>query len=111
MIILTISSYQVANLLQTLLDASFLSLVSHKPAHKILRSLSEHVNPEIAFALLAESIRGPLEPFSVAQDRAIKESLVSPQEREKEKQKVDWRQRKKSSGVDIGVYTLEELVL
>jgi len=58
-----------------------------------------------------------LEPFAVGQGKAVKESLVTPQEREREKQKVDWWQRRKGAGaapgvgVDIGVYKLEELVL
>ena len=66
---------------------------------------------------MVEGLRGFLEPFAIAQGKALKESLVTPQEREREKQKVDWRQRRKGPGaapgvgIDIGVYKLEELVL
>jgi hypothetical protein len=44
--------------------------------------------------------------------------LVPKAEKEKERQKVDWRQRKKGvgaaiggPGAEIGMYTVEELVL
>jgi hypothetical protein len=58
-----------------------------------------------------------LEPFAIAQEKAVKASFVSKEEREKDKQKVDWRQRRigvgaaGGAGTDVGVYTLEELVL
>jgi len=100
-----------------MLDASFLTLLQHRPCHKILRSLSAHLKPEIEFANTIEGLRGFLDPFALAQDKAVKESLVTPQEREREKQKGDWRQRRKGPGAapgvgaDIGVYKLEELVL
>ncbi|KDR84273.1 hypothetical protein GALMADRAFT_133615 [Galerina marginata CBS 339.88] len=103
----------IVNLLQVILDAAFLSLLQHPPAHKILRRVQEQLNPEIAFAAAAETLRGPLEPFAIAQEKTVKESLISPQEREREKQKGDWRQRKRglTMGADIGLYKLEELVL
>lgn len=68
---------------------------------------------EITFSAAVESLRGLLEPFAIAQEKAVKESLVSPQERQREKQKGDWRQRRKGVNVaaDIGLYKLEELVL
>jgi hypothetical protein len=53
----------------------------------------------------------------VAQQKAIKESLIPPQEREREKQSIDWRQRKRGAGAapgvhpEIGVYRLEHLWL
>jgi hypothetical protein len=44
--------------------------------------------------------------------------LVPKAEKEKEKQKVDWRQRRKGvgaatggPGADLGLYTVEELIL
>jgi hypothetical protein len=60
---------------------------------------------------LAESLRGFLEPFAIAQERRIKESMVPEKEKEKERQKIDWRQRRKRFDGDVGVYQLEELVL
>lgn len=103
--------------IQIILDASFLALLQHAPAHKVLQSIHIQLNPEIAFAGAAETLRGPLEPFAIAQDKALKESLIPQQEREREKQKGDWRQRRKGVGAaagvaaDIGLYQLEELVL
>ncbi|KAF9478651.1 hypothetical protein BDN70DRAFT_879661 [Pholiota conissans] len=108
---------KVIDLVQCILDASFLSLLQYTPAHKVLRNIQTLLTPEIAFANAAETLRGPLEPFALAQEKAIKESLITPQEREREKQKGDWRQRRKGVGAapgvaaDIGVYQLEELVL
>ena len=60
---------------------------------------------------MVESLRGPLEPFAIAQEKKIKESMVPEKEREKERQKIDWRQRRKRFDGDVGVYQLEELVL
>lgn len=60
---------------------------------------------------MVESLRGPLEPFAVAQEKAIQESQIPKKEKEKEKQKVDWRQRRKRFDGDVGLYQLEELVL
>ncbi|KIM35166.1 hypothetical protein M413DRAFT_20795 [Hebeloma cylindrosporum] len=108
---------KITEILQIILDASFLTLLQHQPSHKIIRSLSAILRPEIAFANTIEGLRGFSEPFALAQDKAVKESLVTPQEREREKQKGDWRQRRKGVGAapgvgaDIGVYKLEELVL
>lgn len=108
---------KITNFIQTLLDSSFLLLLSHVPSHNILRKLSSQLTPEIAFAHAAQNLRGALEPFAIAQEKAVKGSLVSKEEREKDKQKVDWRQRKMGvgavggAGTDVGVYTLEELVL
>lgn len=102
---------------QAILDASFIALLQHPPAHKVLRVLNTQLGPEIAFADAAESLRGSLEPFALAQQKAVKESLIPPQEREREKQAIDWRQRKKGPGAapgvhpDIGVYRLEQLWL
>ena len=52
--------------------------------------------------------REKLEPFSIAQEKT-KESMVP--EKGKEREKIDWRQRRKRSDGDVGVYQLEELVL
>ncbi|PPQ94798.1 hypothetical protein CVT25_007435 [Psilocybe cyanescens] len=102
---------KAVELLQIILDASFLSLLQHPPAHKILKKLQDQLNPEISFGSAAETLRGHLEPFAIAQEKTLKESLVPAQEREREKQKGDWRQKRKDLAVDIGLYKLEELVL
>ncbi|KAF4619578.1 hypothetical protein D9613_004793 [Agrocybe pediades] len=104
---------KIVNLLQIILDASFLSLLQHPPAHKLLRKLQNQLNPEITFGAVVETLRGPLEPFAIAQEKTVKESLIPAQERERERQKGDWRQRRKNvnGGADIGLYKLEELVL
>ena len=102
---------QIIDFIQIVLDASFLSLLQHKGAHQVLQHINTQLYPEIAFANAIESLRGPLEPFAIAQEKAIKESMVPGKEKEKEKQKIDWRQRRKRFDGDVGVYQLEELVL
>ena len=105
------SYVKIIDFIQIILDASFLSLLQHKRAHEVLQRINTQLNPEIAFAKMAESLRGPLEPFAIAQEKKIKESMVPEKEREKERQKIDWRQRRKRFDGDVGVYQLEELVL
>ena len=102
---------KIIDFIQIILDASYLSLLQHKRAHQVLQSINAQLNPEITFAKMAESLRGPLEPFAIAQEKKIKESMVPEKEREKERQKIDWRQRRKRFDGDVGVYQLEELVL
>jgi hypothetical protein len=102
---------KIIDFIQIILDASFLSLLQHKRAHQILQRINAQLNPEVAYAKMVESLRGPLEPFAIAQEKKIKESMVPEKEREKERQKIDWRQRRKRFDGDVGVYQLEELVL
>jgi hypothetical protein len=109
-----INANQIVDLVQSILDTSFIALLQYTPAHKVLRAIHAQLSPEIAFAGAVETLRGPLEPFAIAQEKAVKESLISPQERERERQKGDWRQRRKAAAgvaADIGMYQLEELVL
>lgn len=103
--------YQVLAFLQTLMDASFLSLLQHPPAHQILKHLRAQLEPEVAFAELVELLRGPLEPFAVGHEKALKEAAIPEKEKREEREKGDWRQRRKAMRTDIGVYQIEELVL
>ncbi|KIK03283.1 hypothetical protein K443DRAFT_131500 [Laccaria amethystina LaAM-08-1] len=104
---------KVLAFLQTLMDASFLSLLQYPPAHQILKHLRAQLEPEVAFAELVEHLRGPLEPFAVGHEKALKEAAIPEKERKKEREKGDWRQRRneKAMRTDIGVYQIEELVL
>ena len=108
-------AFQITNLVQALLDSCFLSLLLYKPSHQILYDLSSQLTPEIAFTHAARDLLGALEPFSIAQEKSVRESMIPKDEKEREKQRADWRQRKKGAGAavraDIGIYTLEDLVL
>ncbi|KAG6897610.1 hypothetical protein C0992_013050 [Termitomyces sp. T32_za158] len=101
----------VLSFLRTLLDASFLTLLQHPPAHAILRQIQTQIEPEIVFTDDMEKLRGPLEMFSKAHTKAIREA---GQDKSK-KPLGDWRQRRKQAheqaGLSIGLYQLEELVL
>ena len=110
------SFYQITSHISALLDSSFVSLLSYKPSHQILQTILSQIAPEISFIHDARDLRGGLEPFAVLQERTLRESLIPKAEKEKEKSKVDWRQRRKgvgavTGGADIGIYALEELVL
>ena len=102
---------KIIDFIKVILDASFFSLLQHKRAHQVLQHINAQLNLEITFANTVESLRGPLEPFAIAQEKTIKESMVPEKEKEEQKQKIDWRQRRKKFDGDIGVYQLEELVL
>jgi hypothetical protein len=67
------SIVKIIDFIQVILDASFISLLQHKRAHQVLQSINAQLNPEIAFAKTAEPLRGPLEPFAIAQEKRIKE--------------------------------------
>ncbi|KAJ7273087.1 hypothetical protein C8J57DRAFT_1128769 [Mycena rebaudengoi] len=99
----------VLSFLQTVLDASFLALLQHVPAHRVLRKVLARIEPEIRLTEQVETLRGPLELFARAQAKAVRDG--------KEGKEVvgDWRQRRRlaheRSGMAVGVYQLEELVL
>ncbi|KAJ7243378.1 hypothetical protein B0H12DRAFT_1236417 [Mycena haematopus] len=100
---------QVLSFLQTILDASFLALLQHTPAHSVLRKVLSRIEPEIQLTEQVEMLRGPLEMFARAQAKAVREG-------KKEKNPGDWRQRRRleherSAMAVGGVYQLEELVL
>ncbi|EJD53658.1 hypothetical protein AURDEDRAFT_180088 [Auricularia subglabra TFB-10046 SS5] len=68
---------QTIAFLQTLLDATFLTLVQHPPLHPLLQRLQERLTPEIDLHIRMELLRGPLEQF----ERYLR--------RQKEKEKED----------------------
>lgn len=114
---------QILNFLQPLLDASFLTLLQHPPAHKILKNLKAHIEPEIAALSQTEKLRGLVEGFARAHAKAIKDAEEGKAKGGKsgggaagqEGSKKDWRQRRKEAheqvGMSVGMYQLEELVL
>ena len=111
MVIHSVIFRQVLSFLQTLLDASFLTLLQHPPAYDILRRIASDLEPELTRVDDMEQLRGPLEPFVRAQLKASRESIV---EGRKDGQ-VDWRKRRKAANaqtsVAVGLYRLEELVI
>lgn len=103
---------QVLAFLQTLLDSSFLKLLTYPPSHSVLRDILSDLEPELAFTDEIEQLRGPLEPFVRAHAKAVHEAAHGAQ---KPDLKVDWRRRRKEAheqaGMAVGVYQIEELVL
>ncbi|KAI0331319.1 hypothetical protein GY45DRAFT_1336311 [Cubamyces sp. BRFM 1775] len=108
---------KVLAFLQTLLDASFLALLSHTPAHALLRALAAHVEPVLATTSALENLCGPLEPFARA---AAKAQQQQQQQQAKDAQANagsgrDWRRKRKmaheQAAIAVGLYQVEELVL
>ncbi|KAI0751088.1 hypothetical protein C8Q80DRAFT_1099341 [Daedaleopsis nitida] len=97
---------------QTLLDASFLALLAHTPAHKLLRTLAAHIQPAIASAGELELLCGPLEPFARATAAKAK---AQTEAKDKGDSGKDWRRKRRmaheQAGMAVGLYQVEELVL
>ncbi|KAJ6488497.1 hypothetical protein C8R47DRAFT_1274615 [Mycena vitilis] len=101
---------KVLSFIQTVLDASFLALLQHTPAHHVLRKVLSRIDPEIQLTEQVDMLRGPLEVFARAQAKAVRDG------KEGTKDVGDWRQRRRlaherSAMAVGGVYQLEELVL
>ncbi|OCB87528.1 hypothetical protein A7U60_g5433 [Sanghuangporus baumii] len=58
---------------QAILDSSFLNLLQNRACHQFLRRISENITEIHSSNLELQSLRGPLEPFVRAQNRAIAE--------------------------------------
>ncbi|KAL6309768.1 hypothetical protein BKA93DRAFT_850203 [Sparassis latifolia] len=103
---------KVLAFLQTLLDASFLALLAHPPAHRLLHTLLARLQPELALLDEIEQLRVPLQPFAAAHARALYEGAHGPP---KTDTRVDWRRRKKmaheQAELALGLYQVEELVI
>lgn len=110
---------KILNFLQPVLDASFLVLLQHRPAHEVLKSLKVHIDPEIVALSQTEQLRGLVEGFAKAHEKAIKDAETGKGKNgkasEKEGSTRDWRHRRKEAheqvAMAIGAYQLEELTL
>ncbi|KAI0307076.1 hypothetical protein B0F90DRAFT_1684935 [Multifurca ochricompacta] len=95
--------------LRAILDATFVTLLQHTRSHKLLQSLSLHLQSELEIISELQLLHGPLELFAKAQEKMIFERQRPPAHLE------DWRRRRKlaharaSMGVDL--YQVEELVI
>ena len=101
---------QAIGFLQTLLDASLLTLVQHEPAHPVLARLAAHVGPELALQVEMERLRGPLEPFL-----RVACQPESDERRWKRGKDQAWRRRQqeanRTANIAVGVYQVERLVI
>ncbi|PIL37421.1 hypothetical protein GSI_01115 [Ganoderma sinense ZZ0214-1] len=105
---------KVLAFLQSLLDASFLALLAHTPAHKLLRALTAHIQPALEQTNELELLCGPLEPFARAAAAKAK-AQAEAKEGGKPDSGKDWRRKRKlaheQAGMAVGLYQVEELVL
>ncbi|KAI0776156.1 hypothetical protein BD413DRAFT_261764 [Trametes elegans] len=105
--------------LQPLLDASFLALLAHAPAHALLRTLAAHIEPALALTSALEPLCGPLAPFAQAAVKAqlAKEAAGSGNGGNSNNKDGgrDWRRKRKAAheqtAIAVGLYQVEELVL
>ncbi|KAI0677249.1 hypothetical protein C8Q78DRAFT_1088267 [Trametes maxima] len=109
---------KVLAFLQTLLDASFLALLAHPPAHRLLRTLAAHLEPALALTAALEHLRAPLEPFARAAAKAQQaraDGAAAKEAGAKTDGGRDWRRKRKmaheQAAVAVGLYQVEELVL
>ena len=109
---------KVLAFLQPLLDASFLALLSHTPAHALLRALAAHVEPVLAATSALENLCGPLEPFARAAAKAQQQQQAKDTQQQQQANAGsgrDWRRKRKmaheQAAIAVGLYQVEELVL
>jgi hypothetical protein len=114
---------QIVSFAQTFLDATFLTLLQHKPAQKLLRRLASLLEQEIAFTEAVQPLYGALDGFSRAHSGALREAETKGDKQASASRGVssgqepqeDWRRRKKrlreQSKAAIGLYQVEELAL
>ncbi|CAK5279326.1 unnamed protein product [Mycena citricolor] len=84
---------KILSFAQTLIDATFLTLLQHTAAHAILRRLLAHIEPEISLTEQVDSLRGPLGVFAQAQAKARRRAAFDRAE------------------MAVGIYQVEEIVL
>jgi hypothetical protein len=103
---------QLVEFLRTLVDASFLALLQHRPARALLQRLNAHLAPEAELFDELQRLRAPLDAFARA--HATREAGAHQKGREKGKEQ-DWRRRRKAAheraAVGVGLYQVEELYL
>ncbi|KAI0347456.1 hypothetical protein BDW22DRAFT_1351894 [Trametopsis cervina] len=103
---------KIITFVQTILDSSFLSLLSYPPSFAILREILSYVEPEVTFTDDLDQLRGPLEPFVKAHNQMLRLAAHGP---EKPDLSVDWRKKRKEAHeqatIAVGVYQVEELIL
>lgn len=101
--------------MQTLIDTSYLTLLTHPPSYAHL----DHLNYTILPYLLSltgdlQLLSGPLQPFVKAHSKALADASQAASGGEGKEPVVDWRKRRKAAfeqaGV-VGLYQIEELVL
>jgi hypothetical protein len=112
-------SRQVVSFIQAILDAFFLSLLQHPPAHPILRSISDQIGPELKLIDEVQQLRTPFDGLlrehkKVVAERKEKEQASQPGGGGKG-DKGDWRKRRKEvfqqASLAVGLYQVEEVFL
>ncbi|KAI6127386.1 hypothetical protein EDD16DRAFT_1702467 [Pisolithus croceorrhizus] len=100
---------KVVTFLQTLLDASCITLLQYRPSYDLLRQILAQIEPEIDRLDRLEQLRGVLEPFAKAHARISREKAgCVPQESQAESKRRR-KQLEQQASLEVGLYRLEEL--
>lgn len=93
---------QIISFLKSLLDATYLTLLSYPPSHSLLRKLAQVTQSKVDVVSEGETLRGPLEPFARRMREGDKRGKEKVGKKKREKREVEWM---------VGAYRMEELVL
>ncbi|KZT66048.1 hypothetical protein DAEQUDRAFT_813894 [Daedalea quercina L-15889] len=103
---------QMLTFIQAVLDSSFIALLSHPPAHTLIRTLLARLEPELALLSELQSLKGPLQAFASAHPRAPGAGHGRSKAADSQ---ADWHKRRKAQAehrdMNVGVYQVEELVI
>lgn len=99
--------FQVINFLACLLDATLLELLQYRPAHDVLRGMSERISLQISHLDDLEKLRGPLEPF-VQTDRRGKNPRDDGTFKKQQKRHEI---KPQSHALAVDLYDIEEFLL
>ncbi|KAG8820938.1 hypothetical protein FRC17_009978 [Serendipita sp. 399] len=101
----------IVSFLSTLLDAKLLDITQYPATHNVLRQLYEFILPQIAWLSMLEKLRGPLEPFVVADKKGNNKQQQSYVDNFAPKQQK-WKEKKADSyALTVGLYQLEEFTI
>ncbi|CAE6365977.1 unnamed protein product [Rhizoctonia solani] len=105
----------ILNFTQALLDTHLITLLQHRPAHALLRSLSANLSPLPAHNDALSTLTAPLAQFAAEDALERKSELDSSKEAQTWQTRDEWRKRRKAQlaaeAVAIGDYRFEELLL
>ena len=87
-----------------LLDATLLELLQYRPAHDLLRSMSERTSLQISYLDDLEKLCGPLEPFAQIDKRGKKS-------KDDKKQQKRHEIKPQSHALAVDLYDIEEFLL
>ncbi|KAJ8482300.1 hypothetical protein ONZ45_g15004 [Pleurotus djamor] len=103
---------KVLSFLIAVVDATFVNLLQHQPSHQILKAIMSDIEVQLTLVDDLVSLCGPLEAFSKAQAKAAQEAKEG---KGKQASQTEWMRKRRhaheQTGMAVGAYRLEELVI